>query len=166
MTTEDGGLDLVIRKLESEQEAHTCAEFMANSEPWTTLRRTYRDSMDMLTDPEREIYVALVRENIVGFTILRMKGAFIGYIQTMGVLPGWRNRGIGSQMLGFVEKRIFSQTPNAFICASSFNEGAQRLYQRRGYGVVGELKEYIVPGHSEILMRKSIAPLTEFRALG
>jgi hypothetical protein len=27
---------------------------------------------------------------------------------------------------------------------------------------VGELHDYIVAGHSEILMRKSIAPLSEF----
>jgi hypothetical protein len=33
---------------------------------------------------------------------------------------------------------------------------------KRGYEVIGELKDYIVPGHSEILLRKTIAPLTEF----
>jgi hypothetical protein len=29
--------------------------------------------------------------------------------------------------------------------------------------VVGELKDYIVPGHSEILLRKTIAPLAQFK---
>jgi hypothetical protein len=33
-----------------------------------------------------------------------------------------------------------------------------------GYDVVGELKDYIVHGHSEILMRKSRSPLSEFKA--
>ena len=29
--------------------------------------------------------------------------------------------------------------------------------------MIGELKDYIVPGHSEILLRKSTGPLTEFK---
>jgi len=86
----------------------------------------------------------------------------VGYIQTVGVLPGWRDRGLGSRLIQFAEGRIFREAPNAFICVSSFNEGARRLYERLGYKVVGELTDYIVPGHAEILMRKTIAPLTEF----
>ena len=101
----------------------------------------------------------------MGFTILQMKGAFTGCIQTVGVLPAWRNRGVGSKLIQFAEDRIFRETPNAFICASSFNPRVKRLYERLGYEVVGELKEYIIPGHSEMLLRKSIAPLTEFRRL-
>ena len=156
--------DIVIRKLEHKHEAHTLADFMANAEPWKTLKRSYQDGTRILADPEREVYVASVQDEIVGFTILQMKGAFVGYIQTVGVLPGWRNRGIGSRLVAFAEARIFREAPNAFICVSSFNPGAQRLYERLGYEVVGELKAYIVAGHSEILMRKTIAPLTEFFA--
>jgi ribosomal protein S18 acetylase RimI-like enzyme len=50
-----------------------------------------------------------------------------------------------------------------FICVSSFNPRAQRFYRRLGYEVIGELKDYIVDGHSEILLRKSIGSLTAFR---
>ena len=46
---------------------------------------------------------------------------------------------------------------------SSFNKKAQELYERLGYETVGELKDYIVPGHSEILLRRTIAPITEFK---
>lgn len=42
---------------------------------------------------------------------------------------------------------------------SSFNQDAQRWYQRMGYQAIGELKDYLVAGHSEILMRKTIGPL-------
>ena len=163
MVIENEGLTIEIRVLHGDIEAQKISEFMANSEPWATLKRTYQDSVSMLNDPMREVYVAAVAGEIVGFTILQMKGAFVGYIQTVGVLPGWRNQGVGSRLIQFAEGRIFSEAPNAFICVSSFNEGAQRLYERLGYQVVGELSDYIVPGHSEILMRKSIAPLTEFK---
>jgi hypothetical protein len=39
---------------------------------------------------------------------------------------------------------------------------ARRLYEQRGYQVVGELTDYIVEGHSEILLRKTHGPLTSF----
>jgi len=107
--------------------------------------------------------VALLKEETVGFMILQMRGPFIGFIQTVGVKPEWRNRGIGGKLVKFAEDRIFRQTPNVFMCVSSFNKKAQKLYRRLGYEIVGELKEYIVPRHSEILLRKTIAPLTEFR---
>jgi ribosomal-protein-alanine N-acetyltransferase len=152
-----------IRKLQHTAEAETCARMMANSEPWVTLHRDYDASLKILTDSSREVYLATLNGEIVGFAILVMHGAFVGYIQSVCVAPEWRSRGIGGQLMAFAEKRIFSETPNAFICVSSFNKGAQKLYERLGYEVIGELKDYITSGHSEILLRKTIAPLTEFK---
>jgi ribosomal protein S18 acetylase RimI-like enzyme len=91
-----------------------------------------------------------------------MSGALVGYIQTVGVMPEWRNKGVGSKLVKFAEDVIFTRAPNVFMCVSSFNEKAQELYKRLGYETIGELKDYIVPGHSEILLRKSVAPIREF----
>ena len=153
---------LVIRKLQGTDEAEKCAQLMAHSEPWTTLCRTYDDSLKILKDPTKEVYLAVRNDELIGFIILNMKGAFIGYIQTVCIMSEWRNKGIGSLLLKFAEERIFRETPNVFICVSSFNNEAQKLYVRLGYEVVGELSDYIVTGYSEILLRKTIAPLAEF----
>jgi len=136
---------------------------MANSEPWITLRRDCDASLKILIDHSREVYLAMIGDEIVGFTILTMHGAFVGYLQSVCVALQWRGKGIGSKLMDYVEKRILSETPNVFICVSSFNERVQKLYERRGYEVVGELKNWIVPGHSEILLRKTSGPLTEFK---
>ena len=162
-TSGDGGIRLGIRQLQGADEAHECAELMTSSEPWVTLRRNYADSIAMLNDPVREVYVGVVEDEIVGFMILRMDGAFVGYIQTVAVMPPWRGRGIGTELIQYAEARIFRETPNVFINASSFNPGAQRLYERLGYEVVGELRDYIVAGHSEVLLRKTTGPLAEFK---
>jgi ribosomal-protein-alanine N-acetyltransferase len=156
-------INLEIRKLCTVEEAHECARLMSSSEPWITLRRTYDNSMRMLSDSSREVYLAIVNNEIVGFIVLIMSGAFVGYIQTVAVKPQWKNKGIGSRLIKFAEKRIFDQAPNVFMCVSSFNEKAQKLYKRLGYEVIGELKDYVVPGHSEILLRKTLAPLTKFK---
>jgi [ribosomal protein S18]-alanine N-acetyltransferase len=152
-----------IRELQGTQEAERCAQVMCTSEPWVTLRRSYDDSYKMLTDASREIYLVVIQGQIGGFVILNMKGAFVGYIQTLCVFPERRNAGIGTRLIDFAEERIFRDSPNVFMCVSSFNQKAQRLYERLGYRVVGELKDYVVPGHSEILLRKTIAPLTEYK---
>jgi len=155
--------DLVITKLDNEDQASHCARMMAHSEPWITLRRDYPTALKMLRDTSREVYVALIGEQVVGFIILVMHGPFRGYIQTVGVMPRWRNRGIGTKLIEFAEQRILREAPNVFMCVSSFNEQAQKLYKRLGYEVVGELREFIVPNHSEILLRKTTAPWTEFK---
>jgi len=157
------GTDVRIRRLFDIEEAETCARMMTTSEPWITLRRGYEQSLRQTTDPLKECYVATSRDVIAGFTILNMKGAFVGYIQTVCVAPEWRNRGIGSRLIDFAEKRIFTEAPNVFMCVSSFNTRVRELYKKLGYEIIGELKDYIISGESEILMRKSIAPLTEFK---
>jgi ribosomal-protein-alanine N-acetyltransferase len=151
-----------IRKLRHIAEAERCARMMANSEPWITLGRDYEASLKILTEPSREVFLAARDGEIVGFAILGMHGAFVGYIQSVCVAPEWRGKGIGSRLMAHAEKRIFSEAPNVFLCVSSFNKGAQKLYERLGYEVIGVLKDYIVSGHSEILLRKTIAPLAEF----
>jgi ribosomal protein S18 acetylase RimI-like enzyme len=119
--------------------------------------------MNILNGPLKEVYLAVTRERIVGFVIIQMSGAFTGYIPTVGVMPKWRNKGVGSRLIEFAEDRIFRESPNVFMCVSSFNKKAQKLYNKLGYEIIGELKDYIVSGHSEILLRKTIAPLTEFK---
>jgi ribosomal protein S18 acetylase RimI-like enzyme len=151
-----------IRKLKSKTEAHACAQIMATSEPWITLKRTYNDSLKIITNPLREVYVAVFKGEVIGFIILQMEGTFTGYIQTVAVRADWRGRGLGSRLIAFAEKRIFAEKPNVFICVSSFNKKAQRLYRRLGYEKIGVLKNFIVPGHDEILLRKTIGPLAEF----
>lgn len=156
---------LSILRLASDADRERCARLMSSSEPWLTLGRTYESSYQLLGDPTREIYVAKAGDEVAGFLILLMQGAFVGYIQTICMAPEHRNRGWGGRLLAFAEERIFRESPNVFLCVSSFNTGAQRLYLRLGYELIGELKDYIMRGHSELLMRKTRGPLREFRRL-
>ncbi len=139
-----------------------CAKLMSQSEPWVTLRRTEDDVIKIIQDDTSEVYVARSQSEIIGFAIIKMKGAFVGYIQSVVIVSRHRGAGIGVRFVKFLEERILSEQPNVFICVSSFNHDARRLYERLGYDTIGRLKDYIVKGHDEILMRKSIAPLSDF----
>lgn len=128
-----------------------------------TLGRTYDGALAILRDPVRENWVAFRGEEFAGFLILVLKGEFKGYIQSVCVSKEMRDQGVGSKLMRFAEERIFSESPNVFLCVSSFNEGARRLYARLGYTVIGEFTDYWKRGASEILLRKTLGPLQEFQ---
>ncbi|HTO74560.1 MAG TPA: GNAT family N-acetyltransferase [Thermoanaerobaculia bacterium] len=155
---------LAIAPLASDAEAQWCARLMSSSEPWITLGRSFADSLERMRDPAKERYVARLGSVLAGFVVLNMQGAFVGYIQTICVSPEFRNRGIGTKLVEFAEKRIFPESPNVFICVSSFNFQARKLYERMGYKMVGALMDYVVRDHSELLLRKTTGPIAEFLA--
>ena len=123
---------------------------MASSEPWITLRRNHAQCVTSLRRPGRELYLAHDSGTPVGFIVLCMTGAFVGYIQSICVDSTRRCAGLGSRLIAFSEERIFRETPNVFLCVSSFNPRAQELYLRLGYEIVGTLRDYVVEGHDKI----------------
>jgi ribosomal protein S18 acetylase RimI-like enzyme len=155
---------IVIRALDSDGEARACARIMSTSEPWVTLGRTYEESLEIVCDASREVYVAATVDapEVLGFVIIELRGTFIGYIRSVAIREDWRGRGLGSRLIGFAETRILRDHPNVFLLVSSFNPRAKALYERLGYEVVGELRDYVLRGHSEWLLRKSISPLADF----
>jgi [ribosomal protein S18]-alanine N-acetyltransferase len=156
---------LSISRLAAHSDAEACARLMADSEPWLTLGRSYEASLAIVRDPNREVYVARDEQGIAGFLILCLVGAFVGYIQTVAVQPDRRGQGLGTELIRFAERRILREFPNIFMCVSSFNVDARRLYEKLGYTAVGELTDYIVQGHSEVLLRKTTGPLSAARPL-
>jgi len=151
-----------IRPIADDDEATAAATIMATNEPWITLGRTFDRSLAAFRDDSLERYVAVDDREVVGFVIVSMLGEFRGYIKSIAVRDDRRGRGLGAGLMAFAEDRIFRETANAFICASSFNPRARDLYERLGYEVVGTLRDFVVRGHDEILLRKTIAPLNEF----
>jgi [ribosomal protein S18]-alanine N-acetyltransferase len=148
-----------VRALQSTSDAEWVAWVMANSQPWITLSISYERSLALLTNASRERYLAEVSGQRAGFLMVSMQGAFVGYVQLLGVAAEFRGQGVGKALIEFAEQRIFRETQNVFICVSDFNQDAQRFYARMGYERVGELRDFIVTGHSELLLRKTIGPI-------
>ncbi|MFO1487994.1 MAG: GNAT family N-acetyltransferase [Verrucomicrobiota bacterium] len=151
--------ETVIRPLREPAEARLCAAFLSASEPWITLGITAEMAYERLMDSTREVHLAFHEERIAGVLSLFLAGPLNGYIQLLAVAPEFRRRGIGRRLVAFAEDRIFPHSPNVFLCVSSFNHEAQALYARLGYERVGELPDFVVKGHSEILLRKTRGPL-------
>ena len=152
-----------IEKTSQQEELQWCAQLMSANEPWITLQRNYDHSIKLLEDPLSEVYIIKEGEQRLGFIMIKLKGAFSGYIQTIVISETARGKGLGEAAISYAEELIFKVSPNVFICASSFNSGALNLYQRMGYEVIGEIRDYIIKGHNEVFMRKTIGPLHDFK---
>ena len=140
----------------------TCAEMMAASDPWKMLGMDYNLCVKAFEGPCKEVYVATHNNTIAGFAILQVCGSFKGYIQTLFVHKELRGQGVGKKMLQFCEKRILSVSPNVFICVSSFNTGALKLYEAFGFIKVGILSNFVRNGFDEWLLRKTIGPIAGY----
>ena len=156
-------MTLIIKLTKDPADFCSCARLMCGTEPWITLGRDYKTCLKAVRAPMREVYAARAADKIMGFIILEMTGTLKGYIKTVCVAPDARGLGVGTKMVRFAERRIFRESPNVFMCVSSFNKGARRLYKRLGYNKTGTLKDFIVKGHNELLLRKTLGPTTGYK---
>lgn len=138
---------------------NACALMMAASDPWITLGVDYTKCLVAFDGPCKEIYEVKYQAELAGFFILQVGGSFKGYIQTICVSEAYRGRGLGKEILRFCEQRILLISPNIFICVSSFNTGAIKLYESFGFKLVGELTDFVKEGFTELLLRKSFGPM-------
>ena len=133
-----------------------CARLMVATEPWITLRRNLEGCRAALTRPGTDLFVARAEDHPAGFILVASYGlAGSPYIASIAVAEEARGQGVGSQLLRFAEEH-FAGRGHLFLLVSSFNQGGQQLYRRHGYESVGELPDYVVPGHSELILHKRL----------
>jgi ribosomal protein S18 acetylase RimI-like enzyme len=159
-------LNLEIVRTTLEPEIDHCALLMSESEPFVTLKIDYTKARAGMNGDYREIYIAKVDGHFAGFVVLMFAGVLRGYIQTICIKPAYQSKGIGTALIRYGEERIATEFPNVFICVSSFNRGAQKLYYSLGYEKIGELKDHIISGADEYILRKQTCPIAEFKPAG
>jgi ribosomal-protein-alanine N-acetyltransferase len=135
-----------------------CALMMSETDPWITLEMNYEQCLKAFEGACKEIYIAEYQKEIAGFVIIQTCGTFSGYIQTICVSETFRGNGLGRILLQYCEERILKFSPNVFICVSSFNKRAAKLYYDFGFKLVGELDNFVKEGFSELLLRKTVGP--------
>jgi ribosomal protein S18 acetylase RimI-like enzyme len=78
----------------------------------------------------------------------------LAWIATIGVLPEYRGRGIGRQLLVACEAQIHEQ--NVRLCVRSTNETAIQLYLSSGYQRAGLWPNYYQDGEDALVMEKKL----------
>ena len=142
-----------------------CRRLVLGSEPWVTLGYgdAEAEAIARSSAPDNLI-VARAGDRVVGFA-LSTPGILPGeYLKVLAVESDRRAAGIGRQLMEELERRAFERWPNVYLCVSDFNSGARAFYRRIGYEEVGALRDLIVPGKAEILMRKTAGAWRGYRS--
>jgi ribosomal protein S18 acetylase RimI-like enzyme len=130
---------------------------MMRSEPWTTLRRPLEACRAVVHDPEFQVYVSRSGGERSGFLVIDPRGvAGAPYLKSVAIAPEFRGRGLGTRLLTFAEDLIRPRARHLFLCVSSFNDGARRLYERQGYQPVGSVQDLAIEGAAELIMFKRL----------
>ena len=106
-----------------------------------------------------EFYVAYTPSGeCAGFIWWLNNGAFhsFPYLHIIAVKKEFRGKGVGSRLLGFFEQKAAAGSSKAFLVAADFNPRAKKLYESKGYSVVGQIPDLYKTGVTENLMMKKI----------
>ncbi len=128
-------------------------------------RRVLREAMGRREGRSRhraELAVATRDGSVVGFVLYHLHGTFhySGYVRWIAVATQARGRGVGTALMRHAEAHIFRTGPNVFLTVSDFNRRAQAFYRTLGYKNVGAIPNYVMPGITERLYRKTRGPIT------
>lgn len=121
---------------------------------YETLYNHYRDAF----------YVAKVEDVIVGYVMCRVEKDFtfdpyprfkrVGHIVSIGVLPEYRNMGIGRELMNKALKalREIYGVEHVYLEVRVSNEGAIRFYKRLGFIITNRIKGYYRDGEDAYIM--------------
>ncbi|MBU0500243.1 MAG: GNAT family N-acetyltransferase [Gammaproteobacteria bacterium] len=134
---------------------------IAAMDPWRRLGYAPERIAVYLRNPEQDARrLAIIVEGVIaGVICLKypwMRGVCI---EMLAVLPSMQGLGLGARALDHVEREYRGRTRNIWLLVSAFNERALGFYQARGFKQIGEIKDFLVEGEDEILMRKVIRPI-------
>ncbi len=111
------------------------------------------DLIGVLTLPNVVRLKAVVDDRMVGFIAGDIRHSEnMAWVATVGVLPEYRGRGIGTALMKACEEQLGIPTIRLSVRLS--NEGAVRLYQRLGYQRVGIWPNYYLDGEDAVVMEK------------
>ena len=113
------------------------------------------DLIGILTFPNIIRLKAVSDDQMVGFVagdVKRSEG--LAWIATIGVLPEYRGRGIGAELLRACEEQI--DVPVIRLVVRQSNQTAIRLYERFGYAAMGKWRRYYSDGEDGSVMEKRV----------
>jgi ribosomal protein S18 acetylase RimI-like enzyme len=113
------------------------------------------DLMAVLTFPSVVRLKAVINGKMVGFISGDIhKRSQVGWITTVGVLPDYRKRGIGTALLDACEKAM--EQPRVRLCVRRSNLSAQNLYLHLGYRQVDIWKRYYSDSEDALVFEKPL----------
>ena len=141
---------------------HEAADSLANElhalDPWLTLGFSSSSLLSyfLKDDPSLHRFTVTSKDNIAGVLCIRYPWLRGPYIEFIGLLTKYQGRGLGKELLSWVEAEVKSREKNIWIATSDFNHRAMHVYQNAGFEPVCSLEGLVKAEMHEMLLRKKI----------
>lgn len=113
------------------------------------------DIIGVLALPDVLRMKAEIAGELVGFIAIDIRNRDrLAWIAVVGVLPGYRRRGIARALIKASEARV--TVPYLRLSVRASNRGAQALYEELGYEPFDRWPRYYVGGEDAIVMQKRV----------
>lgn len=133
------------------------AEAIAAMPPWSVMNYPAEAMAKFLATSGDSIirYRVAVGGEDAGVVSVRYPWLKGPYLELLALLPKFQGQRLGTRILvWFEQEAVRQEARNLWVCASSFNQSALRLYERYGFQRVATLPGLVVDGYDEILLRK------------
>jgi diamine N-acetyltransferase len=146
-----------LQKL-TQEDAVMLGKTLAQIEPWNTLNYSANRLSSYLCQEEPLLYKfrIVISEQLVGVICIRYPWLRGAYLELLAIYPAQQKQGLGKEIMLWFEKEVQQTSCNLWALVSSFNDKAQCFYKRIGFTEIGTIKDFLVSGHDEILLRKII----------
>ena len=156
-----------LRVVHTPEEAHFLSTLLATMDPWRTLGYTASALERYLLHAEAALYryAVVVESHMSGVVCIRYPWLRGAYIEIIGLDAAVQGRGVGSEILRWVEEQARLTSHNVWVLVSTFNTQARAFYARQGFSEIGVLNDFVQPGSDEVLLRKVIRSEAVYKAL-
>ena len=150
-------MNVAIRKAEKE-DLRGCVSALENSALSTAYFQTEESRVSAAKEAidSGNTYVAFYEDECVGFVYYIEQGAFhaFHYIHLIAVKEDYRGKGIGKELLSYVEKVLFETRDKIFLVVGDYNPGGRIFYEKSGYTYIGTIPNLYRDGVNEDIMMK------------
>jgi ribosomal protein S18 acetylase RimI-like enzyme len=95
---------------------------------------------------------------LAGYLALRhpfMRGP---YVETIALFAEAQRRGFARRIVDWMGREVEGEAANIWLCVTEWNAAARAAYAAIGFVEVGPIPDLVVPGQTEIFLRKVLAP--------
>jgi ribosomal protein S18 acetylase RimI-like enzyme len=131
---------------------------IAGMEPWSQINfpASHLEAFLTAEDPALSRHAVFVGGVPAGAIAIRSPWLRGPYLQVLAILPDFQGQGFGAILLDWFEREASPNSRWLWLCHSGFNRRAGTFYARHGFETVTELRDLLIDGGDEVLMRKRI----------
>ena len=142
----------------TENEAESLSNQLAAMVPWLTLGYSAEGLLWYLLRPDPALFrfVIFVGPTAKGLVCVRYPWLRGPSLELLAVLDDHQRRGLGREIISWMQAQCPKAAPNIWTLTSSFNAGARSFYRSLGFSEMVSLPDLISSGFDEILLRKML----------